>query len=86
MTEDRPRALSPYDVLPPVPGFSVTSNDIADGQSLGNDQLYNGFGVTGGNVSPHLRWEGQPTGTRSFAVSCFDKAINLYGLGCNHRV
>jgi len=29
----------------------------------------------GGNVSPHLRWQGEPDGTRSFALVCVDHDV-----------
>jgi Raf kinase inhibitor-like YbhB/YbcL family protein len=55
--------------------MKLTSASFKDGDYLAKDHVLStdyGFGCDGGNKSPHLRWEGAPPETRSFAVTCFD--------------
>ncbi|MEN5072242.1 YbhB/YbcL family Raf kinase inhibitor-like protein [Isoptericola cucumis] len=66
MDFERPLPPDPYSLLP-APGFSLASEDVADGQALHRD-----FSVDGADVSPQLTWSGFPDGTESFVVSCFD--------------
>ena len=66
------RPTSPYEILPAVPSFTVTSAEFANGGPLAKNQLSAIFGADGADESPSLSWSGQPEGTKSFAVTCFD--------------
>ena len=62
----------PYADLPTVPSFSVTSDDIADGQTLPTPQVSGVMGAGGQDASPQLAWSGAPDGTQSYAVTVYD--------------
>jgi Raf kinase inhibitor-like YbhB/YbcL family protein len=63
---------NPYEFLPQLPSFTLTSTDITDGQPLNNAQVSGIMGAGGEDVSPQLSWSGFPEGTRSFAVTVYD--------------
>jgi Raf kinase inhibitor-like YbhB/YbcL family protein len=71
-----PQALNttcdPYARLAPVPAFTVTSTNVADGEPFPTPQMSGIFGAGGEDLSPQLTWSGFPEETRSFVVTMFD--------------
>ena len=52
--------------------LTLSSQDIAQGEFMANAQEFNGFGCSGGDISPHLKWSNAPKGTKSFAITVYD--------------
>jgi Raf kinase inhibitor-like YbhB/YbcL family protein len=63
---------NPYEELPDVPTFHLTSTDIVDGHQLMMAQMSGQMGAGGGDISPQLSWSGFPADTKSFAVTMYD--------------
>jgi Raf kinase inhibitor-like YbhB/YbcL family protein len=69
---DRPTPPNPYDFLPQVPDFTVTSSDVSNGDPMPTPQLSGVMGAGGEDRSPQLSWSGFPEGTKGFAVTVYD--------------
>ena len=52
--------------------FTLTSAEIGEGKAMATEQILNGFGCMGGNVSPALRWTAPPAGTKSLTLQVYD--------------
>lgn len=66
--------------------FRVSSPDIRADGNIAAEQVYNGSGCAGQNISPALSWSGAPAGTRSFAVLVHDPDAPTGGAGWWHWV
>jgi Raf kinase inhibitor-like YbhB/YbcL family protein len=53
-------------------GFTLMSPDLQPDAMMPKSFEFNGFGCSGDNQSPALRWSGAPAGTKSFAVTVYD--------------
>jgi phosphatidylethanolamine-binding protein (PEBP) family uncharacterized protein len=49
--------------------FKLYSDDFKEGDTLSSAQVFNGFGHSGANVSPHLAWSDPPAGTQSYVLT-----------------
>jgi len=72
MNLDRPVPPDPYSLLPSVPTLTVSSATIRHNSRLPREHVFNGWGMTGDNISPQLSWSGAPEGTKGYAVTCYD--------------
>lgn len=63
---------NPYDYLPKLPTFTLTSESFNDGEPWANDQVSGIMGAGGKDISPQLSWSGFPEETKSFAVTVYD--------------
>ena len=52
--------------------MTLSSSAIAEGTSIENAQVFNGFGCTGENISPTLSWDGVPEVAKSLALTVYD--------------
>ena len=51
-------------------GLILKSEDLLGQISI--NQVFNGFGCTGKNISPQLEWKDAPKETKSFAITIYD--------------
>jgi len=55
-----------------TPPFTLHSQEIKAGATLSEEQVFNGFGCHGKNLSPALQWQSAPKGTQSYALTVYD--------------
>jgi hypothetical protein len=66
--------------------FKLSSADIKAGTPIADEQVFAGFGCSGKNISPALKWSGAPQGTKSFALLVHDPDAPTGGAGWWHWV
>lgn len=64
--------------------FLLASSDIKPNATIAEAQVFNGFGCSGQNISPALKWTGAPAGTKSFALLVHDPDAPTGGAGWWH--
>ena len=67
-------------------GFTLESPEIKPKGKIANEQVFNGFGCAGDNISPALSWKNAPANTKSFAVLAHDPDAPSGGSGWWHWV
>jgi Raf kinase inhibitor-like YbhB/YbcL family protein len=64
--------------------FILASPDIKPNARIKDEQVFNGFGCTGKNISPTLEWKNAPKGTKSYALLVHDPDAPTGGSGWWH--
>ena len=64
--------------------FKLASPDIRPNGPIAIEQVFNGFGCSGQNISPALKWSGAPEDTKSFALLVHDPDAPTGGAGWWH--
>ncbi|MHB8353570.1 MAG: YbhB/YbcL family Raf kinase inhibitor-like protein [Burkholderiales bacterium] len=65
-------ALAGLATLAHAAGFTLSSSEIKADGTIPRSFEFNGFGCSGENKSPALKWSGAPKDTKSFAVTMYD--------------
>lgn len=66
------------------PAFKLISPDLRPNGPIAMEQVFNGFGCPGQNISPALKWSGAPPETKSFALLVHDPDAPTGGAGWWH--
>lgn len=64
--------------------FRLASPDFRPNGPIAMEQVYNGFGCSGQNISPALKWSGAPVDAKSFALLVHDPDAPTGGAGWWH--
>jgi Raf kinase inhibitor-like YbhB/YbcL family protein len=65
-------ALTGLSTLTYAAGFKLSSPEIKANSTIPKSFEFKGFGCSGENKSPALKWSGVPKDTKSFAVTVYD--------------
>jgi len=68
----------------PRAAFKLRSPDIRPNGPIAMEQVFNGFGCSGQNISPALEWSGASPDTKSFALLVHDPDAPTGGAGWWH--
>src|SRR3989442_1369710 len=64
--------------------FKLISPDFRPNGPIAMEQVFNGFGCSGQNISPALGWSGAPADTKTFALLVHDPDAPTGGAGWWH--